>query len=315
MMKFNRTGRFTPWMKTPLAIVLMTNSSFAAPSAKKIFEQNCIACHQVENKKNQAIVGPSLVEISHLYKKDLAGYVKWCNAPGKKRKDAIQMPSMAHVGNKNLEALHTWMLDVTKGKKFVPKKPKKIDPYALNKSEVSQPRLQRIFLSDSSPASIAVTIDGQHSLCWDTVSCRMRYVWKGGFIDGYPYWERNGNAFAKLIGEVYYRAPMKLKSSLENSGFKGAPKFKGYKMVGGLPVFSYSLGPHQVSEAIMNQDGNLVVQVKIQSDESIEGAVRYPLGDLVKTVLKHSAGKIENGVLVLTAKEAAGFELTFNLKK
>ncbi len=86
-------------------------------------------------------------------------------------------------------------------------------------------------------------------------------------------------------------------------------------MVGGLPVFSYSLGSHQVSEAIMNRDGNLVIQVNIQSDKTIEGVVRYPLGDLVKTVLKHSAGKIENGALVLTAKEATGFELTFNLKK
>ncbi len=314
-MIFNRTGKCDLWMKIPVALALIAGSSFAAPPAKKIFEQNCIACHQVENKKNQAIVGPSLVEIGHIYKKDLKGFVKWCNSPGKKRKDAIQMPSMAHVGNKNLESIHAWMLKVTKGKKFVAKKPKKVDPYALNKSELSQPRLQRIFLSDSSPASIAVTIDGQHSLCWDTVSCRMRYVWKGGFIDGYPYWERNGNAFAKLIGEVYYRAPMKLTSSLVNDEFKGIPKFKGYKIVAALPVFSYSLGSHEVSEAIMNRDGNLVIQVKIQSDETIEGAVRYPLGDLVKTVLKHSAGKIENGALVLTAKEAAGFELTFNLKK
>jgi len=301
-------------MKVPVALVLMTNSSFAAPPAKKVFEQNCMACHQVENKK-QPIVGPSLVEISHLYKKDLAGFVKWCNSPGKKRKNAIQMPSMAHVGNKNLEGIHAWMLKATKGKKYVAKKAKKADPYALNKSEASRPRLQRIFLSDSSPASIAVTIDGKHSLCWDTVSCRMRYVWKGGFIDGYPYWERNGNAFANPIGEIYYRAPMELTSSLVNDNFKDTPKFKGYKMVKGLPVFYYSLGSHNVSEAIINRNGSLVIQVKITSNETIEGAVRYPLGDLVKTRLKQSAGKVENGVLVLTAKEAAGFELTFNLKK
>jgi hypothetical protein len=143
----------------------------------------------------------------------------------------------------------------------------------------------------------------------------MRYVWKGGFIDGYPYWERNGNAFATLIGEVYYRAPKEQESSLVNEKFKDTPKFKGYKMVDGLPIFYYSIGSHHVSEAIMNRDGNIVIRVKIQSDETIEGSVRYPLGDLVKTQLKHSAGKIENGALVLTAKEAAGFELTFNLKK
>jgi len=82
MMKFNRTGKCSPWMKVPVAFVLMINSSLAAPATKNIFEQNCMACHQVENKK-QPIVGPSLVEISHFYKKDLAGFVKWCNSPGK----------------------------------------------------------------------------------------------------------------------------------------------------------------------------------------------------------------------------------------
>lgn len=312
----NRTNKDKRWAKASLSVVLVlaANSSFAAPSAKEIFEQNCSACHQLENKK-LPIVGPSLVEINHLYKNDVKRFVKWSIAPGKKRKDAIEMPSMAHVGSENLEKIHAWILEATKGKKFSPKKVKGVDAYALNVTESSKPRLQRIFMDGSSPASIAVTIDGQHSLCWDTLSCRMRYVWKGGFIDGFPYWKGNGNAFAKSIGEIYYRAPEKLNSSLANAQNKELPKFKGYKMVGGLPVFHYSLGAHNVSEAILNKDGNLVIQVKIQSDETLQGEVKYPLGDLAKTEFKYSAGKVKDGALVLTAKEAVEFELSFNLKK
>jgi cytochrome c551/c552 len=181
-MIFNRTEKNKPWMIASMVLVSMTGCCMAAASAEKVFQQNCMACHQVENKK-EPIVGPSLVEIAHIYKKDVAGFVKWCNAPKKKRKDAIEMPSMAHVGNDNLKLVHAWILNETKGKKFVPEKKnekkKKTDPYARTVSEGSQPSLQRIFLADSSPASIAVTIDGQHSLCWDTVSCRMRYAWKG----------------------------------------------------------------------------------------------------------------------------------------
>jgi hypothetical protein len=256
------------------------------------------------------------VEIAHIYRKDVAGFVKWSNAPKKKRKDAIEMPSMAHVGNDNLKLVHAWILNETKGKKFVPEKKnekkKKTDPYARTVSEGSQPSLQRIFLADSSPASIAVTIDGQHSLCWDTVSCRMRYAWKGGYIDGFPYWERNGNSFAKIIGEIYYRAPLDQASGLVGDSIKGAPKFNGYKLVDGLPVFSYSLGSSEVSEAILNRDGSLVIRVKIKT---IDDEVKYPLGDLAKTDFKFSAGKIQNGALVLTAKEAVNFELTFNPKK
>ena len=307
----NITGKRSPWIKVSLAMILFTGISFANPQAKQIFEQNCAVCHQLENAK-EPIVGPSLVEIAHLYKDDLAGFVKWCNEPGQKRKDAIDMPSMVHVGDKNLGEIHAWILEATKGKKFAAHKVKSGDLYGLDFSKLKGPIMQRIFLPESSPASIAVSIDGKHSLCWDTVGCRMRYVWQGGFIDGFSYWKGNGNDLAKVIGEIYYRAPMGLASSLKIEGIKEAPKFKGYKMLNGLPIFSYTIGSVEVSESILNKEGSLVIQITLQGNES---AVSYPLGDLEKTQFSYSAGKIENGALVLNAKEATEFELTFNLKK
>lgn len=294
------------------ALGLLVDRGIARPDSKLLFEQNCMACHQLENKK-KPVVGPSLVEIAHLYKDDVVGFVKWCNVPGKKRKDAVQMPSMAHVGKKGLEGIHGWILEATKGKKFVVKKPKNKDRYAG--PVVKGPKLQRIFLKDSSPASIAVTIDGQHSLCWDTVSCRMRYVWLGGFIDGYPYWKGNGNAFAKTVGEIYYRAPMGQVSGLVGVGGSEAPVFKGYKMVKGLPVFSYSLGGAMVSEAILDRSGSLVIRVRIDSGKGVGGEVRYPLGNLDGSQFRYSKGKLVDGVLVLTAAEAVDFELVFDVKK
>lgn len=316
-MKFTNKNMFKMRICTLASMALIVNHSSADPNpvaVKKIFDLNCVACHQVVNKK-EPIVGPSLVEIAHIYRKDLAGFVKWCNSPKRKRKGAIEMPSMAHVGDENLKKIHAWILNETKGKKFVPKKKKNEDPFAYAKSRTPGPRLQRIFMADSSPASIAITIDGQHSLCWDTLSCRMRYVWKGGYIDGYPYWQRNGNAFAQIMGEVYYRAPKDLTSGLVAEGFDEAPKFKGYKMVDGLPVFSYAIGNYQVKEKILNREGNLVIKVSIDDVDDLDGGVKYPLGDLDKTELEYSKGKLQNGFLVLTAKEAKSFELIFNLKQ
>lgn len=291
---------------------MLVDSGRAEIDAKLLFEQNCMACHQLENKKNP-VVGPSMVEIAHLYKGDVAGFVKWCNVPGKKRKDAVQMPSMAHVGKSGLEGIHGWILEATKGKKFVVAKPKRRDRYGV--LDVKGPKLQRIFMKDSSPASIAVTIDGQHSLCWDTVSCRMRYVWMGGFIDGYPYWKGNGNAFAKTIGEIYYRAPMVQASGLVVAGLSNVPVFRGYKMVKGFPVFSYSLGDILVSEAIIDRSGSLVIRVQIEGIKGLKGEVRYPLGDLEGSDFSSSKGKLVDGVLVLTAAEAVDFELVFDVKK
>lgn len=315
MIFLNRKMVSKTWIKTGLAFGLAfglaTNFCAADKKVVEIFEQNCAACHQLENAK-EPIVGPSLVEVAHLYKADLAGFLKWCNEPGKKRKEMIDMPSMAHVGDANLTAIHKWILDATNGKKFVPGKVKSGDMYGLDFKNLSGPVMQRIFLPDTSPASIAVSIDGQHSLCWDTVSCRMRYAWKGGFIDGFPYWQRNGSSYATVLGEIYYNAPKNTAAGLVTEPAKEAPKFKGYKLVNGLPVFHYSIGSMSVSESILSKGGNLVIQVKTSGNTS---QISYPLGDLAKTEFSYSAGKIENGALVLTAKEAVEFELTFNLKK
>jgi cytochrome c551/c552 len=311
MITFKGGTKRTILLNICMVLLMMENFCLADLSVKQIFEQNCAVCHQLENAK-EPIVGPSLVEITHLYKGDLDGFLKWCNEPGKKRKDAIDMPSMAHVGNANLTAIHAWILEATKGKKFNPNKLRSGDLYGLDFSKLDRPIMQRIFMADSSPASIAVSIDGKHSLCWDTVSCRMRYVWHGGYIDGFPYWQGNGNAFANVIGEIYYRAPKDIKTGLMIEGAKDLPKFKGYQLVNGLPVFSYSIGSIKVSEAIQNKNGNLVIQIKMDSNNK---AVSYPLGDLVKTEFSYSAGKVENETLVLTANEAAEFEITINIKK
>ena len=294
------------------ALLLGTTISQAAPqTAKQQFELNCLACHQVENK-NTPVVGPSLVEMNHLYKDDLKGFIKWCNAPGKKRQNAIQMPSMAHVGDKGLTEIHAWIKEVTKGKKFQPNAPaKKAKPWEVIKDS-DKPRLQRIFMPYSSPASMAVTIDGKHSFCWDTVSCRLRYIWDGGYIDGNPYWKGNGSRLANLLGVIYYEAPKDLSAGVTQGDGKTVAQFRGYKLVGGLPEFHYTLGKATVSESYSNKNGGVQVHVKITG---AEGKVRYPLGDLAKTNLIYSAGKIINGALELTQKEAASFKMIFNPKK
>ncbi len=285
--------------------------SMAEMPGKKIFDQNCVACHQLENLK-EPIVGPSLIEMAHLYGADKTAFIEWCNSPGKKRANAIDMPSMAHIGDKGLAEIHAWILEATKGKKFVPTKVNGGDLYALDFKNLSGPRMQRIFMEDSSPASIVVSIDGKHSLCWDADSCRLRYAWQGGYIDGFPYWKGNGNDFAKVMGEIYYRAPEGLSSSLKLKGSEVNPQFKGYKVVEGLPIFSYSLGAVKVSESILNKNGSIVIKIQMQGNS---GVMSYPLGDLTKTQFSHSAGKIENGALVLSAKEAAEFELNFKPNK
>jgi hypothetical protein len=100
--------------------------------------------------------------------------------------------------------------------------------------------MQRIFLPDAGPASIAIALDHQTSLAWDAGTCRFRYAWTGGFIDGYPYWKNNGSSQAKIIGTIRYTEADAL--------FPGTPKFHGYEVKNGLPTFHYTIGSRKITE-------------------------------------------------------------------
>lgn len=203
---------------------------------KAQYETHCVACHQLDAQ----LVGPSLIEIAGLYRKNPKGFVQWAIAPEKKRADAIEMPSMAHVGEDNLLAIHAYVLDLTKGKKLAPTtKKRQGDPHPL---AIERPLVQRIFIPDASPAAIAVALpESDLNYCFDAALCRLRYVWQGEeFLDGWPYWRSNGNSYASPKGKRVYteeEAPFGPATKTERTA---PPKFLGYTVdKEGLPTFRY----------------------------------------------------------------------------
>ena len=63
----------------------------------------------------------------------------------------------------------------------------KLDDFVKWSIAPQKKRPGAIKMPDASPASIAVALDDTNSLCWDAGTCRLRYAWTGGFIDGFPY--------------------------------------------------------------------------------------------------------------------------------
>lgn len=222
-------------MKVP-AILLLAPVAAAADPPAQVFQIHCSACHIVD----QMIVGPSLVEIAGIYKDDPDGFVKWCIAPQHKRQGAIEMPSMAHLGEPVLRELHGYVLSAAAGK--TEQKKADGDPFAIPAAQVRRPQVQRVFLPEASPAAIAVALPGDLSFCFDASECRLRYVWKGGFIDGWSYWKGNGSSLAKLDGEIIYREP-RFPLTWSLAGYELPPKFLGYRVAkDGLPTFRYQRG-------------------------------------------------------------------------
>jgi cytochrome c len=71
-----------------------------------LFQTTCAACHAID----KPLVGPSLTEIAKIYEANATGIVTWAKNPGKKRAEAMQMPSFAALGDKQLQSIAEYML-------------------------------------------------------------------------------------------------------------------------------------------------------------------------------------------------------------
>jgi len=281
---------------------LLTLTALAAliPSAnaddpKAVFQVQCSACHAVDH----VLVGPSLVEISGIYRNNPDGFVQWCMKPGRKRLAGIEMPSMAAVGEPTLRQLHAYILTEAAGKKEV--KGPALDPFAVPRAMVRRPQVQRMFLPDASPAAIAVALPGDLSYCFDAGECRLRYVWKGGFINASENWRGNGSKQASIDGEILYREeafPLTGSSA-------GSVKFIGYSTKDGLPTFRYTRGGMQVAETIRPlADGSGIERV-------------FEIGNAAPLKIEVAAparAESSSGSLSLSPDQAKSFTLTLHWK-
>lgn len=274
----------------------------AAPDGEQLFTTNCSACHMLD----QMVVGPSLVEIRTLYDGKPDEFVKWAVAPGKKRENVIEMPSMVHVGEEGLRDIYAHVMKVSEGVKA--QEQKKGDPYASSPVQNARPQIQRIFMPDAGPAAIAVALDYGTSLCWDAGSSRLRYAWTGGFIDGYTYWRGNGSSVAKIHGTVVYveeKSPLPL---------TGETKFLGYSVKEGLPAFKYMMGQVAVTEGYspVAKGKGFIRSFTISPAPTAPLVLEFPSD--TEAEITCDKGRMEGSKLTIPASDASNFTLTFSLK-
>ncbi len=266
--------------------------------AATLFTQNCAPCHQLD----QEIVGPSLAEMRDLYAGKPADFVKWSIAPEKKRPHAIAMPSMAHLDEESLRAIHAHIMEISEG--VAVKKASNADSFAASPTQAARPLVQRIFMPDAGPASIAVALNDRISFCWDAGPCRLRYVWTDGFIDGFPYWRGNGSSQARVLGKIRYTEP-----ELAPGG--DPPRFQGYELdAEGYPTFVYRLGETSVRESYRPVDGQAGFErrVRLEPTPSSPLVLKFP-GAPAETGIHASAGQWSGDTLILSPAEAGDFTL------
>ncbi len=172
------------------------------------------------------------------------------------------------------------------------------------------PYLYRIFMDDSGPASIAVSLPQDISYCWDTGSCRMRYAWSGGFLDNTAIWKGHIDANAKILGSVFYRESAEYPVIIGKEDAVPVAEFKGYRLINKYPEFHYQLNGIDVYELIKpKEDGNGIVRnFRIpDAGNTVWFNSKSANGSVEQT---SSAGKWIDGKLKLTPQEARQFSVT-----
>ncbi len=134
-----------------------------------------------------------------------------------------------------------------------------------------RPFVQRFFLPDSGPASIAVALPGTQNYCFDAGNCRLRYVWSGPFLDGSRYWRGNGKENGEL-GDVPWWTSTKFPLSFGDKGAEKEPKFLGYALHDGVPEFQYRIGKHEVFQSVKSSGAGLELHFRV---EGAKGKVTF----------------------------------------
>jgi len=120
---------------------------------------------------------------------------------------------------------------------------------------VDKPIVIRWDMPEATPAAIAVGLPGGLSYCFDAGESRLRYVWRGGFLDmtGTLFEKRDRETkltrTADILGDVFYRVedfPFRV------GDLRHIPqrRFRGYRLIDGFPEFHYELDGVDVYERI-----------------------------------------------------------------
>ncbi|GAA4440620.1 hypothetical protein GCM10023091_24510 [Ravibacter arvi] len=176
--------------------------------------------------------------------------------------------------------------------------------------EQTPPFLYRAFMEESGLASIAVRLPGELAFCWDAEACKLRYAWSGEFLDMKDFWHGHKNAYAKVLGTIFYRDKATHPLRLGNREVEPTVKFKGYRLVRQYPEFHYQVNGTDVYELIREKPDGSGLERSIRIPDGIE-PVWFISGENDGVNYKFSAGTKEpDGSLKLSPTQAKEFTIT-----
>lgn len=162
----------------------------------------------------------------------------------------------------------------------------------------------------ASPAAIAVRLPNELSYCWDAGECRLRFAWKGDFLDMSDIWKGHFDASAKILGDIFFRDNTDFPFRIGENAMIAATEYKGYTLKNRYPEFHYTLNGMDVYELIQpDAEGTgLIRNIHVPHADRVISFYWNAANDAIEYTF--SAGKLTNNRLTLTPAEAKAFAIT-----
>src|SRR5690606_22955917 len=130
--------------------------------------------------------------------------------------------------------------------------------------------MYRVYIEGASPAAIAVRLTEELSYCWDAGTSKLRFAWKGGFVDNSALWKGHKDAEARIIGDVFYSDQVDFPIRIKEENGMPKVEYKGYRLIDRFPEFHYTVNGVDVYEFIRpHTDGNgLIRNFRIPKSDS-----------------------------------------------
>lgn len=254
---------------SPAAKEESPDRSLASAGLEMVGEQrgkaSCIACHNyrgINRRKDGVVPAPDLAQAGRTVRREF--FQRWMQDP-QRIAPGTSMPQMFQnlsAEERQLKIDQLWSAIVHQDKLPLPKGllDRKTEGTRIVVGE--NPVIFR--MATKTPAgqidrAINVGIPGGLNYTFDAVSCQLKYVWKGDFIDAGPAWNGRGgnpvNAGGDSLLTIKDGHSVRAGESLDSRSVR----FLGYRLVNGLPVFRF------------RADGALVeLQVLVQQKEVVQ---------------------------------------------
>lgn len=173
-----------------------------------------------------------------------------------------------------------------------------------------RPFVQRFFMPNSGPASIAVALPGNQNFCFDAGDCRVRYVWSGPFMDGTRYWRSSGKEAGDLGDTPWWVSktpPLRIGSSEKSKPEQ--TQFMGYTLQDGLPEFHYKVGKQDVYQLLRPAGRGVEMHFRLPG---VKSKVKF-LTEL-DAVWKCTDGVQKEGYIEVPSSKAAEFSVFLEAK-